>query len=50
MVMNIIQRLVVILIKPSNYDERGFVRRYRKWLIPSNSAVLVDFLLVRHLR
>jgi radical SAM superfamily enzyme YgiQ (UPF0313 family) len=40
------QRLVVVLIKPSKYDDFGYVIRYRKGFLPSNTlaclAALTD--------
>jgi radical SAM superfamily enzyme YgiQ (UPF0313 family) len=40
------QRLVVVLIKPSKYDDLGYVIRYRKGFLPSNTlaclAALTD--------
>jgi hypothetical protein len=40
------QRLVVVLIRPSKYDNLGYVLRYRKGFLPSNTlaclAALTD--------
>ena len=32
-----VRRLVIYLIKPSNYDEDGYVIRYWKGVLPSNT-------------
>ena len=37
----VIQRLVVLLVKPSKYDEDGYVLRFWKGVLPSNSLAVM---------
>ncbi|HMJ12123.1 MAG TPA: radical SAM protein, partial [Polyangiaceae bacterium] len=39
-----VRRIVVVLIQPTQYDDRGFPHRYRRVVVPSNSVGVMNAL------
>ncbi|HEY6561757.1 MAG TPA: radical SAM protein [Polyangiaceae bacterium] len=44
-----VRRIVVVLIQPTQYDDRGFPHRYRRVVVPSNSIGVMNALTKRAL-
>ena len=42
--MSNIERLVVLLVRATNYDDRGYPRRFRRGVLPSNSLAALNSL------
>lgn len=45
-----VERIAVILIQPTQYDDRGFPHRYRRVVVPSNSVGVMNALTKEALR